>query len=150
MVQASRTTIDANEEDKRVMTVGRIAAVLIMLTPALLGCAANLDLGLLYAAPGKYDYLRCEDLPARLASAIAREKQLTDLMNRANQEAGGAVVNVVAYSADLAQVRADQKVLRQAAVDKKCGSIEPKTEAAPTPPKAEARPQSRPAARAAQ
>jgi hypothetical protein len=37
----------------------------------------------------------------------------------------GPVVSVVTYSADLAQVRADQKVLRQAAVDKKCGNIEP-------------------------
>jgi hypothetical protein len=92
---------------------------------ALAGCAANLDLGILYAAPGKYDYLRCQDLGPRLAGAIAREKQLNDLMTRASQDTAGPVVNAVAYSADLAQVRADQKLLRQAAVDKKCGSIEP-------------------------
>ena len=107
------------------MTFRRVLLMVTLLTPLLCGCAANLDLGMLYAAPGKYDYLRCEDLPARLAASIAREKQLTDLMKRANQDAGGPVVSAVAYSADLAQVRADQKVLRQAAIDKKCGSIEP-------------------------
>ncbi len=107
------------------MTFRRVLLMSIVLAPPLAGCAANLDLGLLYAAPGKYDFLRCEDLPARLAAALKREKELIDLMNRANQDPGGAVVNVVAYSADLAQVRADIKVIRRAAADKNCGSIEP-------------------------
>lgn len=113
------------------MTFRRVILLVAILAPPLLGCAQNLDLGILYAAPGKYDYLRCEDLPARLAAALKREKELTDLMTRANQEAGGAVVNVVAYSADLAQVRADMKILRQAAIDKKCGNIEPAPEVTP-------------------
>lgn len=115
------------------MTFRRVILLLLILSPPLMGCAQNLDLGILYAAPGKYDYLRCEDLPGRLANALKREKELTDLMTRANQEAGGAVVNVVAYSADLAQVRADMKILRQAAVDKKCGDIEPVPAAQPPP-----------------
>lgn len=111
--------------ERRLMTFQRVMLMATLLTPVLGGCAANLDLGMLYAAPGKYDYLRCEDLPARLAASISREKQLNELIRRANQEAGGQVVSAVTYSADLAQVRADQKVLRQAAIDKKCGSIEP-------------------------
>jgi len=41
------------------MTFRRVVTVVAMLTPLLLGCAQNLDLGILYAAPGKYDYLRC-------------------------------------------------------------------------------------------
>lgn len=121
------------------MTFRRVILLLLILSPPLMGCAQNLDLGILYAAPGKYDYLRCEDLPGRLANALKREKELTDLMTRANQEAGGAVVNVVAYSADLAQVRADMKILRQAAVDKKCGDIEPAPAAAQPPPATPAR-----------
>jgi hypothetical protein len=116
------------------MTLRRVLLLVAALTPPLCGCAANLDLGILYAAPGKYDYLRCEDLPPRLVSGLAREKQLVDLMNRANQDVAGPVVSVVTYSADLAQVRADIKILRQAAVDKKCGNIEPPE------PKPEAKP----------
>ena len=54
------------------MTFQRVMLMATLLTPVLGGCAANLDLGMLYAAPGKYDYLRCEDLPARLAASIAR------------------------------------------------------------------------------
>lgn len=116
------------------MTFRRVILLVAILMPPLLGCAQNLDLGILYAAPGKYDYLRCEDLPGRLANALKREKELSDLMIRANQEASGAVVSVVAYSADLAQVRADIKILRQAAVDKKCGNIEPAAEVPPAQP----------------
>jgi hypothetical protein len=114
------------------MMFRRVIILVAILVPPLMGCAQNLDLGILYAAPGKYDYLRCEDLPARLAKSLKREKELSDLMTRANQEAGGAVVNVVAYSADLAQVRADIKILRKAAIDKNCGNIEP-APAAPVP-----------------
>jgi hypothetical protein len=124
------------------MTFRRVLLIMAMLTPPLCGCAANLDLGILYAAPGKYDYLRCEDLPSRLAGALAREKQLIDLMNRANQDVAGPIVSVVAYSADLAQVRADQKILRQAAIDKKCGSIEPPEAKPETKP--EAKPETKP------
>ncbi|MDC7786535.1 hypothetical protein PQJ75_05240 [Rhodoplanes sp. TEM] len=102
-----------------------VSAVVLLAGALLGGCAQNLDLGILYAAPGKYDYLRCQDLPARLAGAVAREKQLNDLIARANQEPGGQVVSTAAYSADLAQARAEQKMLRQTAVDKNCGSIEP-------------------------
>lgn len=107
------------------MVFRRVITVAAILASPLMGCAQNLDLGILYAAPGKYDYLRCEDIKPRLAASLKREKELSDLMTRANQEAGGAVVNVVAYSADLAQARADTKILRQAAIDKKCGNIEP-------------------------
>jgi hypothetical protein len=121
------------------MMVRRVLVIMAVLAPPLGGCAANLDLGILYAAPGKYDYLRCEDLAPRLANSVAREKQLVELMNRANQDVAGPVVNLVTYSTDLAQVRADQKNLRQAAVDKKCGNIEP---ADPKPP--EAKPESKP------
>ena len=115
------------------MTFRRVVILTAILMLPLMGCAQNLDLGILYAAPGKYDYLRCEDLKPRLAASLKRERELTDLMTRANREAGGAVVNVVAYSADLAQARADTKILRQAAIDKKCGNIEPAAEAAPPP-----------------
>jgi hypothetical protein len=113
----------------RAMTLRRVLMVLAVALPPLGGCAANLDLGILYAAPGKYDYLRCEDLPPRLKGAVAREKELLALMSRANQDAAGPAVSAVAYSADLAQVRADMKNLRQAAVDKKCGNVEPAPEA---------------------
>jgi xanthine dehydrogenase molybdopterin-binding subunit B len=116
------------------MMFRRVIILVAILVPPLMGCAQNLDLGILYAAPGKYDYLRCEDLPARLAKSLTREKELSDLMTRANQEAGGAVVNVVAYSADLAQVRADIKILRQAAIDKNCGNIEPAVAPVPATP----------------
>ncbi|EJW10446.1 hypothetical protein A33M_4422 [Rhodovulum sp. PH10] len=113
----------------RLATIALVAAL-----PLLGACAQNLDLGILYAAPGKYDYLRCQDLPPRLAGQVAREQQLLDLTARANQDPAGGAVSMAAYSADLAQVRADMKMLRQTAVDKNCGSIEPPPAAASSAP----------------
>jgi len=125
------------------MTLRRVLLLGAVLAPPLGGCAANLDLGILYAAPGKYDYLRCEDLTPRLVAGLTREKQLVELMNRANRDVAGPIVSVVSYSADLAQVRADIKILRQAAADKKCGSIEP-PEAKPETKPAETKPGQKP------
>ncbi|RAI45566.1 hypothetical protein [Rhodoplanes roseus] len=126
----------------RLLTAGLLAGA----GPILGGCAQNLDLGILYAAPGKYDYLRCQDLPGRLALAVAREKQLNDLIARANQEPSGVAVSTAAYSADLAQARAEQKMVRQTAVDKNCGSVEagaPPPGTAPAPGAAPPAPPSR-------
>ena len=78
----------------------------------------------IYAAPGKYDFLDCNTIAARLAGASARETQLRELMSRANEAAGGSIVNAMVYQDDFNTVRADVRALRKAADDKKC-SIEP-------------------------
>ena len=78
----------------------------------------------IYAAPGKYDFLDCNTITARLAGASARETQLRELMSRANEAAGGSIVNAMVYQDDFNTVRADVRALRKAADDKKC-SIEP-------------------------
>ena len=106
----------------------RIAVVAVLMTSALGGCSTNLELGSLYATPGKYYFLRCVDLVPRIAGSQARQKELTELMDRANKDTAGPVVNALVYSADLAQARADEKLLRQTAEEKNC-NIEP-----PKPP----------------
>ncbi len=90
------------------------------------GCSTSLDLTTLYSQPGKYDYLRCEDIKGNLTASVAREKDLVELANKANQEVAGPAVSAAVYAADLAQVRADTKLLRQAAKDKNCPDVEPK------------------------
>lgn len=98
----------------------------LVLILALGGCSTSLDLTTLYAQPGKYDYLRCEDIIPRLAGTVGREKELVDLSNKANQDTAGPVVSTAAYAADLAQVRADARQLREAAKQKNCQNYEPK------------------------
>lgn len=107
-----------------VMQARRSAFVFLIL---LLGsCSTNLDLTTLYVQPGKYDYLRCEDIKPRLAGAVTREKELMELTNKANQSVVGPAISTAAYAADIAQARADAKVLREAARQKNCQNIEPK------------------------
>jgi hypothetical protein len=78
----------------------------------------------IYAAPGKYDFLDCATIATRLAGASARETQLRELMSRANEAAGGSIVNAMVYQDDFNTVRADARALRKAAEAKKC-STEP-------------------------
>jgi hypothetical protein len=49
-----------------------------------------------------------------------REQELRELMNKAGQEMGGVVVNVLAYKADHVAVSEELKVLESAARSKNC------------------------------
>ena len=78
-----------------------------------------------WVQPGKYDFLKCPDL-ARLSIAdSAREKELVSLMERANQDAAGPLVNLVVYRSDLEQVRADLVLLQETAHQKGCDNLVP-------------------------
>jgi hypothetical protein len=104
----------------RKLGVGAVAAACV--AAAMSGCAFSPDADILspYAAPGKYDFLDCPSIAQRLKTASAREKQLTDLMSRASEGAGGAIVNVIVYQDDLNTARAELRALRKAADAKQC------------------------------
>src|ERR1700719_1416236 len=69
--------------------------------------------GNVWVQPGKYEFLKCPDLAQRSMADSNREKELVSLMERANQETAGPLVNAMVYSADLHQVRADLELLAQ-------------------------------------
>jgi len=92
----------------------------------LASCAGGFDkvyTGNVWVQPGKYEFLKCSDIAQRSMAGSAREKQLVSLMERANQETAGPLVNAMVYSADLHQVRADLDLLQQTAREKGCDSI---------------------------
>jgi hypothetical protein len=100
----------------------RIARAVATLCLSLLGgCSASLHEQSLFVAPGKFDFLNCADIARRQTAAAAREKELNGLMERANQDVGGPLVSAMVYAGDLAQVRAEQRLLLRTASDKKCG-----------------------------
>jgi hypothetical protein len=109
---------------ERVGNFGRIAC-LVAVGGALGACSTNLDLSTLYTTPGRFDSLKCSDIVSRINSAETREKELTQLMEKANQDTAGPVVNVLVYSTDLAQARADQKNARLAARQQNCENVPP-------------------------
>jgi hypothetical protein len=83
----------------------------------------SLDLGSVYVAPGRYDLLKCPDLAKRAMTASAREKELVSLMDRANQDPAGPVINAMIYSSELDTVHAQLAMLRKVAAEKKCDNL---------------------------
>src|SRR5882724_2281324 len=97
-------------------------------------CAALLAGGLLqacaisdnpltvFADPGKYQYNTCEQIAGQKKTWTTREKELKQLMDKAEQSTGGAVVNVLAYKADHIAALEELKVLEATARSKNCDS----------------------------
>ena len=88
---------------------------------ALAGCTNGA--GSLLVDPGHYSAYHCNDLAAQWKVLVAREKELRDLMDRANQGGGGgAVIGSLAYRADYESVRSDEKLVQREAAEKNCNS----------------------------
>jgi hypothetical protein len=118
--------------------MGRIIWTLLLL-PAVAGCAANVDVAdRLFVQPGKFDLLRCQDLLPRASGIAARERELMSLMDRANQDAAGPLVNAMVYAAELEQVRADQRLIQKTIREKNCEA--PANPPPPSPPAGRRRP----------
>jgi hypothetical protein len=102
-------------------------ALTFLLIAGLCGCAANVEVAdTLFVQPGKYNFLRCQDIAQRSTDLATRERELSSLMERASQSAAGPVVNAMVYAADLEQVRADQRLLARTAREKNCNAPSPR------------------------
>jgi hypothetical protein len=114
----------------------------MVLLGALGACAANVEVAdTLFVQPGKFHFLRCQDIAQRSAGLAARERELSSLMERASQSAAGPIINATVYAADLEQVRADQRLLWRTAQEKNCEALKasgapdaPAPAPAPAPP----------------
>jgi hypothetical protein len=73
-----------------------------------------------FADPGKYQYNTCEQIAGQRKYWSTREQELKQLMDKADQSAGGAVVNVLAYKADHIAANEELKVLESTARSKNC------------------------------
>src|SRR5262245_6925591 len=90
------------------------AARLMRLAPlalavALAGCAS--DNLFVFADSGKYQYHSCEQLAAAAKSQSTRERDLKELIDKAEKDAGGVVVSMMAYRADHRAVSEDLRVI---------------------------------------
>jgi hypothetical protein len=73
-----------------------------------------------FADPGRYQYNTCEQIAGQRKNWANREQELKQLMDKADQSAGGAVVNVLAYRADYVAASEELKVLDSTARAKNC------------------------------
>jgi hypothetical protein len=105
------------------VAVHRRAALITVLIAgaALSACSSTGDNPLtVFADPGKYQYNTCEQIAGQKTNWSNREKELRQLMDKADQSAGGAVVNVLAYKADHVAALEELKVLEATARAKNC------------------------------
>lgn len=91
-----------------------------LLSGLLAGCAGTFDYQSLYAQPGKFRFLRCQDLAPRAVGLEQREKELNSLIERAEKGPGGSVISPMVYGPELEQVRADRRELQQTTAEKNC------------------------------
>jgi hypothetical protein len=102
-----------------VCSAGAVALALLS------GCATPGGSSLtFFADPAKYQYSSCEQLAVHRQTWTTKEQELKQLMDRAEQGAGGAVVNVLAYKADYVAATEELKLLERAARSKHCSTPE--------------------------
>ena len=94
----------------------------VLLAGALLaGCSSTGDNPLtIFADPGQYQYSTCEQLAGQRQHWAGREQELKQLMDKADQGAGGAIVNMLAYKADYVSAGEQLKVIEATARAKNC------------------------------
>jgi hypothetical protein len=103
---------------------GRIAAAL-WAGGCLTGCSSTGDNPLtVFADPGKYQFSSCEHLAGQRKYWSSREQELRLLMDKAEQSAGGTVVNVLAYKADHVAASEELKIVENTARSKNCATPE--------------------------
>jgi len=79
--------------------------------------------------PAHYSVYHCDGLVARLKTLQGREQELSNLMLRASEGGGGALIGNLTYRADYENILAEEKILRRTAAEKKCDLPPP-----PAPP----------------
>jgi hypothetical protein len=91
-----------------------------LVAAVLAGCATSDGVGSLLTDPGHYSVYHCDGLKARLIWLLAREQELTNLMERASEGGGGVLIGNLTYRADYENAVGEEKVLRRTAAEKKC------------------------------
>jgi hypothetical protein len=100
----------------------RLSALLVCVLVA--GCSSLDNPATLFTDPGKYQYASCEQLANQRKTLSTREQELKLLMDRAEQSAGGALVNVLAYKGDHTAATEELRIVEIVARKKNCDSAE--------------------------
>jgi hypothetical protein len=73
-----------------------------------------------FVDPAQYNFYNCDQLAGQRTGWKLKEQELKLLMDKANQSAGGAFINVIAYQQDYLTATEQLKVLDMAARNKNC------------------------------
>lgn len=86
---------------------------------ALSACAGH-DFETTASRPGKFRQYDCALLDQRGGELLKREQELTDLMQRARQSAGGELAAAIAYQNEYNSVKGDLREIELTGADRKC------------------------------
>jgi hypothetical protein len=92
---------------------------LVTLCALVTGCASS-DGPYFFADAGKYQYHTCEQLWTASKQRRDRQRELKELIDKAEQAAGGQIVSVLAYRSDYVAVNEEIQVIDSAVRDKNC------------------------------
>jgi hypothetical protein len=99
---------------------------LLPLCALLGGCAAGGGDGpYFFADAGKYQFHSCEQLAVASKQKRDRQRELKELIDKAEQAAGGQIVSVLAYRSDYTAVNEELQVIDSTVRDKNCAASPP-------------------------
>jgi hypothetical protein len=110
-----------------------IVPICLLGAALLSGCSTSDGVSTLMIDPAHYAVYHCDGLQARLKALQAREQELSNLMLRASEGGGGALIGNLTYRADYENAVGEEKLLRRTAAEKKCELPPPPQPASPTP-----------------
>ena len=85
------------------------------------GCSAVTDpAGYSIVPQDKYDFMICRDIVGQRNGLVAREKLLSELIEKADASFGGTLVSAAAYRSEYVQVRTQARLANRAAQEKGC------------------------------
>jgi hypothetical protein len=97
---------------------------LVALCALLTGCASS-DGPYFFADAGKYQFHNCEQLAAVSKQKHDRQRELKELIDKAEQATGGQIVSALAYRSDYVAVNEELQVIDSTAREKNCAASPP-------------------------
>src|SRR5262247_3568066 len=97
-----------------------LAALCVLVT----GCASS-DGPYFFADAGKYQFHNCEQLATASKQKHDRQRELKELIDKAEQAAGGQIVSVLAYRSDYVAVNEEVQVIDSTIREKNCAASPP-------------------------
>ena len=98
----------------------RLVAMCALLT----GCASS-DGPYVFADAGKYHFHNCEQLATVSKQKQDRQRELKELIDKAEQAAGGQIVSALAYRTDYVAVNEELQVIDSTQREKNCAASPP-------------------------
>jgi hypothetical protein len=96
----------------------------VALCALLTGCASS-DGPYVFADAGKYHFHTCEQLATVSKQKHDRQRELKELIDKAEQAAGGQIVSALAYRTDYVAVNEELQVIDSTLREKDCAASPP-------------------------